>query len=82
MCMLPLSLQNALFSPPSSLLPAHTSHLSFSQPPFPFILWVVVLKLHQNNDLPPLRSLVPTPGMAIGGASPRGASAPNVLPLL
>lgn len=52
MGMLLLNLQTALFSPPSSLLPAHTTCLPFSQPPFPFILWVVVLKLHQNNGSP------------------------------
>lgn len=69
---------SVLICPP--LYSQHVPPVSSASLLFP---WVKVLELHTRITAPPSpRSLVPTSGLAVGGASPWGASAPNVLPLL
>ncbi|XP_057169557.1 rho guanine nucleotide exchange factor 39 isoform X2 [Ursus arctos] len=66
------------------LTSAHTPY--FLSLPFFLLPWIMVLELHRitapASAAPTTRSLVPASGLAISSASPWGASAPNVLPLL
>lgn len=74
------SFLTCLFLPSSSISPAHTPISSASLSYCSHGVWS--WSCTKITASPSPRSLVPAPGLAVGGASPWGASAPNVLPLL